>query len=718
MRRGDDLDKLTALVADQVEIDWREAETMVSADDLENLRIIDLMARFHRRRPPVAQGRADQATWGHLQLRERIGQGSFGEVYRAWDPSLEREVALKLLHPGADEEQLRKAILNEGRLLAKIRHENVVTVHGVAENGGMVGFWMEFAVGRTLSEVVATSGPFGCLEASAIGIELCRALAAVHASGVVHRDIKAENVVRETGGRILLVDFGLGSERRRAPEEATELVGTPLYLAPEIVLGTGGHSVQSDLYALGVLLYFLVTGSFPVCAKDWPDLKERHLKEAHLPLLDARPGLPEGFIAAVEKALHPDRSQRFTSAGQFERALAWIALPVRDGRTQTAPHGSRSRAWALSYAVWLLGGVLCLTILTLAIQPRWVSAMGFGFLNRWLPIAADGGSAPDANSEAYRLYQTGRHHWNKRTPEEIRKSITYFKQAIQQDSNLALAYSGLADAYSTLVDYGVMDFSNGFNAIGLAMRAREMAPDRAEAHASVGLVESLFRRRWKTAEGSFRRAIELDPEYAPAYQWYAALLAKVGRPQEAVQVISVGLKHDYLSASLHTIAGWMMLFARDYGQALEQARTSQDLDPYYYYAKVLEARVLSLTGDFQGARRLAETDLVKNTDSPISQVLVACIEAEAGNRKAALALATKLEARRVGEHFAATHLATIYALLGVNDKAFEWLENAYREGDSSILFLRVHPYYDNLRSDPRYERTLEKLELDDNSLAR
>ena len=145
--------------------------------------------------------------WGHLRIRKRIGAGGFGEVYRAWDGTLEREVALKLLRVEATGHGELKA---EGRLLAKLRHPNVMTVYGLAEHAGRVGMWGELIRGSTLAELVKQQGKFSAAEATSIGKEVCRALAAAHASGLLHRDVKAQNVMREEGGRIVLMDFGLG----------------------------------------------------------------------------------------------------------------------------------------------------------------------------------------------------------------------------------------------------------------------------------------------------------------------------------------------------------------------------------------------------------------------------------------------------------------------------------------------------------------------------
>src|SRR5271155_2891290 len=195
------------------------------------------------RRESLAQGRAS-GTWGSFRLLEMVGKGSFGEVYRAWDPHLERDVGLKILLPRSkgDEEQF-KALLREARALAAVRHPNIVPVHGIDEHDGLVGFWTDFVHGKTLASLVREQGPFGYREAVLIGIDVCKALSAVHRAGLLHRDIKAENVMREEGGRILLMDFGLSSIERREASVA----GTPNYMAPEL-FQSGQASVASDIY--------------------------------------------------------------------------------------------------------------------------------------------------------------------------------------------------------------------------------------------------------------------------------------------------------------------------------------------------------------------------------------------------------------------------------------------------------------------------------------
>ena len=262
--------------------------------------------------------------WGDLVLIEEVGAGTFGTVYRAYDPTLDQPVAVKLLHRSEmRHEDLVARLLAEGRLLAKARHPNVVTIYGAAEHGGRAGLWMEFIRGLTLEQMLASHGPFSAAEAALIGRDVCQALAAVHHAGLVHRDVKAQNVMRQEGGRFVLMDFGAGGSSGREAADGRR-VGTPLYMAPEVCDGRRA-SVQSDIYSTGVLLYHLVTGSYPVTGTSLDTLRRAHRRGSRTPLLDARPDVPREFAQAVERAIDPDPARRYASASQFGDALARLA---------------------------------------------------------------------------------------------------------------------------------------------------------------------------------------------------------------------------------------------------------------------------------------------------------------------------------------------------------------------------------------------------------
>jgi hypothetical protein len=250
------------------------------------------------------------AAWGDLRLLSELGHGAYGRVFRAWDDSLAREVALKIIKP-RDAAQ-RASMLLEGQMLARVSHRNVVTVYRAQQIGDEVGLTMELIKGRHLAGIVEHDGAMGAEEASVIGLSICQALAAVHGAGLLHRDVKAHNVMREAGGRIVLMDFGAG--RQLSETQISDLSGTPLYLAPELFAGQAA-SPASDLYSLGVLLFYLVTRKYPIDGRSLTEIMLRHKQGPRNVLADLRPDLPTPFVRVINRAISPAPDLRSRSAG-------------------------------------------------------------------------------------------------------------------------------------------------------------------------------------------------------------------------------------------------------------------------------------------------------------------------------------------------------------------------------------------------------------------
>jgi serine/threonine protein kinase/Tol biopolymer transport system component len=375
---GDEADALIALataISDGAPVAWpSERSSDISDADrevLRHLRVIADIVSLQRRhasqaadtsvvdelrqaapRPPDA--RDALPSWGPLRLIGLVGHGAFGEVYRAWDSRLDREVALKLLRRRDSRCSAGSALVDEGRLLAKVRHPHVITVYGAERIGDHVGLWMEFIEGPTLAQLIASNGPLAGGEVVRIGRELCGALAAVHGAGLLHRDIKAQNVMRDSDGRVVLMDFGSGREAQVAASAPHEMAGTPLYLAPEIFDGAGA-SERSDIYSLGVLLYHLATGAYPVSASTILAIRDGHRSGQRRTLAEARPDLPRGLAGVIDRALSAEPAERFDSAASFEAALAGLG-PRAEARV------SRTRliAVSLAAAAALMAGVVYL----------------------------------------------------------------------------------------------------------------------------------------------------------------------------------------------------------------------------------------------------------------------------------------------------------------------------------------------------------------------
>jgi hypothetical protein len=376
------LDRAVEAVADGMPVDWDVLESGSRSEGdrqwLRCLRILHDVASLHRGEPNAAEATregsggarpgatvtrsSDASTqWGRYRLTEKVGQGSFGSVYRAWDPQLEREVAIKILHQHVADTRLRERLLHEGRALARVRHPNVVSVLGVEEHEGRVGLCMEFVRGETLDSVLQRHGTLNAREAALIGEDLCQALSAVHRAGFVHRDVKARNVMREEAGRIVLMDFGTGRAANQ-PDIPGDLAGTPLYMAPEILEGEPA-SACSDIYSLGVLLFHLVTGEYPVRAGSLNELAEAHAARRRHRLAERRPDLPRSFVRVAERALAHEPSERYQSAAALLEALdTGLALQERVPAGEESLGLQRAMHLALSVvgvflAVGLLGFV-------------------------------------------------------------------------------------------------------------------------------------------------------------------------------------------------------------------------------------------------------------------------------------------------------------------------------------------------------------------------
>lgn len=302
-------------ISDGMPVDWeavrRRFADSEAAPVVEELQLLHGLAAVH----------AEAASWGPLHVIDALGHGSFATVYRAFDRDLQREVALKIAvapDGAAFDPQLA---VREARLLARVRHPNVVAVFGAQRKDDAVALAMELIKGRTLDELVRKQGPFSAREAAVIGLDLCRALAAVHEAGLLHGDIKAHNVMREEGGRIVLMDFGTGKDLEAPVHARGDFAGTPLYLAPEVFAGRP-RTKASDIYSLGILLFYLSTGAYPVEGDTRTEIDRRHLQPGtRRRLRDVRPDLPTPFIGAVERAVAEDPSQRYQTAGEFEAAL-------------------------------------------------------------------------------------------------------------------------------------------------------------------------------------------------------------------------------------------------------------------------------------------------------------------------------------------------------------------------------------------------------------
>jgi DNA-binding winged helix-turn-helix (wHTH) protein/Tfp pilus assembly protein PilF len=321
---------------------------------------------------------------------------------------------------------------------------------------------------------------------------------------------------------------------------------------------------------------------------------------------------------------------------------------------------------------------------------------------------------PTADPEAYLSYLRGRHHWNARSEDGLRKAIHHFEEAIARDGSYALAQAGLADCYTLLgsAGYGVLPAADALGrARAAALAALEADPDLAEAHTSLALVRFRLDWDWRGAEEEFQRAIELNPGFASAHHFYAMFLAARGRFQESMARIDVAQRLDPLSSIMGTAAGRVRHFARDLEGAVDQYRKILDLDPNFpevHFNLALVHLERGLLGDAQAA---VEHAIELAGRRPVMITILGLIHARAGHGdRARRALAELAEASRRG-NIPSLHMAYVHIGLGEHDRAFEHIEQGYRERAGLLVFAKVEPIFDPLRGDARFQDLLRRMAL-------
>ncbi len=326
-------------------------------------------------------------------------------------------------------------------------------------------------------------------------------------------------------------------------------------------------------------------------------------------------------------------------------------------------------------------------------------------------MAADPKPASSPSSyEAYDLYLKGRYFWNKRTVQGFQQAIEYFQQAIAKDPNYAGAYAGLADSYALLSGYSLAP-QNDFMPKGraAAKRAVELDDRLAEAHTSLALVAENYDWDWQNAESEYRRAIQLDPNYATAHHWYAEYLAYQGRFNEAFVEIERARQLDPLSLIIATDYGAILYFSRQYDRAIEQFRAVLDMEPNFPRAHLL-AFAYAQKGLFEDA--LADIEKWRRIDKgPWTWAIAAYVYGRSGNREEARRTLAKLKQLNQRRQMDPAAIVLVYVGMNSKEEAFKWFEKAYSENSNALITLKVDPIYDPLRSDPRFQDLLRRVGL-------
>jgi len=766
-------------------------------------------------------------TVSHYTIIEKLGEGGMGVVYKSEDTKLKRTVALKFLPRELDANEPERArFLQEARAASALNHPNICTVHALGEHEGQQFIDMEFVDGATLRAKMQTSG-MKIPDAIAYAIQTGEALQEAHSKGVVHRDVKPENIMVNTKDQIKVMDFGLAKLKGSLKlTKTSSTIGTLAYMAPEQIEGREVDA-RSDIFSFGIVLYEMLTGHRPfrgdqegsvmhcilndepesiqkcrpevssevahiLCRALEKEPEDRYqsiqdmlidlrrarketsrVSRAHLaavtggqplPSAPGAPGVRPGAAAhAGEMALElpkqeksivvlpfenlsPDPDQEYFSDGLTEevisdlskvrilRVISRSSAMAFKGTKTTIPEIARrlNVQYVLEGSVRKAGNSLRITAQLIDARSDahiWAEKYSgtlddvFGIqekVSRAIVEALKLSLTPEekprrpVNPEAHEAYLKGRFYWNKRTGSDAHRAIKYFDQAIEKDPSYALAYAGLASAYVILPQYALVPAKETMpKAEAAANRALELDATLGEAHAVLGLIKTQFEWDWAGAEREFKRAIELDPSYPTAHHWYSNTLRHLGRFDECLVEIKRAQELDPLSLIISSVVGAALHYMRRYDEAIVQCEKTVELDPGFPGAHSMLGYVYEGQGRFDEAIAEFQKARVLAGSGPVGLADLGEGYARAGRRsEAARILNELLEFSRQG-YSVSCEIAGIYRGLGEKDKTFEWLEKAYQERSDGLPDLKSDPFWDSLRSDPRFTALLKKMGLAD-----
>lgn len=318
------------------------------------------------------------------------------------------------------------------------------------------------------------------------------------------------------------------------------------------------------------------------------------------------------------------------------------------------------------------------------------------------------------NAEAYQLYLKGRYFWNKRSEEAINKSLEYYHEATDRDGNFALSYSGLADSYNYL----------GYSLIGArppkevlpqakkaALKALELDDKLAEAHVSLAIPLLLYDWKWPDSEREFKAGLELNPNYATGHHWYSHYLMAMGRVEESFSESKKALDLEPLDLPLNAHLGWHYLFARQYDQAIQQCQRTLDMNSSFLPAHLFLGESYVQKRNYQEALTQFQEAIRLSSGSPVMIAALGHAYAFFGKQAEAERVLDELNHSSKQRYVSPADIAMVYAALNRKEQAFQWLEKAFEESSSALVYLKVDPAFDNLRSDARFNQLLRRVSL-------
>lgn len=757
---------------------------------------------------------------GAYKVQRLLGKGGMGEVYLAEDTRLGRLVALKFLaRRWATDNWARRQLIKEAQAAAMLDHPNICPVFGLEEADGHSFIVMQYVEGEVLSEL-ARAGRLDPKQTLPLALQMVAALAEAHAHGILHRDIKPQNLILTVNGQLKVLDFGLAKviqgKRGASPDSLASqnglIAGTVAYMSPE-QLRAERLDFRSDIYSVGTVLYELVSGQHPFA--------QGNDAETIAAILTSQPPTPHGangLTQVINRCLKKDKEQRYQSATE-------LLLDLQNAHAGVTTSLKRSRfnpfATAIIFVLLVAGGWHIYWRLTapptLAVLPFINESANaeLEYLVKGLPDSLAGqlsrlsrikvkastnvtgyqgqdadlprlGKGLDADSvltgramaqgetvsllvqlvsvkdgrqlwagsydlkqtdalaiqeliasevvsilglqlsakeehlfrtwqtkkaEAFHEYLRGRHFWNRRDEKNIRLAIASFERATTLDPEYARAYSGLADSWVLLtsVVYGNEKTSNAMMqariAAKLALKIDDTFP---EAHTSLGIM-NLYDWNYAEAEAAFKRAIELNANYAPAHYWYSNLLLSNGRRGEGLAESEIARNIEPFSQSMNHVRCRARYWTRQFDSAAKCFDDMLKQNPANSNAQYVLG--LSYLAEGNAEQALKKFQELSVTREALAIAALGHTYGRLGKKEAAFKVLSRALELVQQEKLPPQEVAIIYTGLGDLEQAFAWLNRAADEGFAYLIYLNIEPLFDVLRTDPRFPALAMRVNL-------
>ncbi len=763
---------------------------------------------------------------GTYRIMEPLGKGGMGEVYLAEDTRLGRKVALKFIsHKMLNGVWGKRQLMKEAQAIAKLDHPNICAVYGFEEGDGRSFMVMQYVEGETLDNFIRQKRLYP-ERTSHLAVQIAGALAEAHDHGIIHRDIKPQNIMVTTSGQVKVLDFGVAKfiqQRQNALNSKDSasfssdlglVVGTVAYMSPE-QLRAERLDFRSDIFSFGIVLYQMITGKNPYARESNADTISAILTSDPTSEMKAS----EGLLRIAQKCLRKDPEQRYQSANeilldldnlqkgvipsrplysrlrahaafaflllsivvgafvylQLTKAPTLAVLPIvnkssnssidylSDGLTESlinrlsrltklrvkAPTlvsaykgkdvDPKEAGRALKVDTVLIGTITqedeVLVLQTNLINTKdgrqlWretyrVKPADFLSVNKNLSdkIAAElqlSLNNEDKNflakrqtidPEAFRLYLHGRHYWNKRDEGNIKTAIRHFEQAIELDPAYAQAYAGLADCYVLMntVAFGAFPTKEVMTkAKYAANQALEIDNSLCEAHTALGLVKLKYDWDFTGAENDFKRAIELNPDYAQAHYWLSNLLALMEKPAESLKESEIARDLDPFSQQSEMNLGRALIYDKQYDRAITYFNKMLEKDPKGRKALYMLSFIYLNTKQYDKAIELLEK--LQTMDRLLAASPLGYAYGKVGKTDQAKKILDELNLIP-NEPLVDYEKAIVYLGLNDPDRALNLLQTACQGRFPNIPFIKIEPVFNDIRLHPKYAELLRCAQL-------